>query len=376
MADLLTSVAGKGWRDHPSYGAGQRRITRIAMGIDSLTAGGGTVSSTYRTTFMGALRAKYGNAGYGWSKIDDLLDGAATFTSATCVGITSLDWADAKRVTAAFGGGVYCLSQTTASLFVGLATADPNIVAGSLDFMFTDAGQSFQLLQRGSTGQTITISASNYSLNVPQRVTIPFVYGGSNQSGFALQNVNTNGANYLYVYGKEFHYSNSVAGVDFANLGTSGTKMSDWAGLDETAFTKWLRIVRPDYFLLNGGINDRGSSLTNSYTGMVPTAVTFQRSLETVLRRIQAAIPPCKVMLVIPNETSDMATTALSYMDEIIAGAATAYGHALHDDRAVLGTYAAALAAGYMDGIDGIHPTPSGNSVRGNAYAGRFALAP
>lgn len=373
MSDLMLSTALKGWRDDAVTGVGQRRITRIAMGIDSLTDGGGTISSTYRDTFMTALRAKYGDAGYGWSKINDLLGGAVSYVASSANAIGSLAWNDAKRVISAFGGGVYYYNQSGLSLFSYLATNDEDVVAGSIDFMFTDSGQSFTVRQSASTGQTVTISASNYTLNVPQRITVPFVYNGTNKTGWALEGINTNGANYLYIFAKEFHYTSPI-GVDFVNLGVGGAKMSDWAGLDETAFKRWLRIMRPDYFLLGGGMNDRGSALTNSYVGKVPTALTFQKNLETVLRRIQEAVPTCRVCLIIPNETSDMATTALEYMDEIIKGAALSLGYGYHDDRAVLGTYSAAVAAGYMDGIDGVHPTASGNAARGNAYAARFAL--
>lgn len=374
MADLLLSEALKGWRSSDTLGAQSRRIARIAMGIDSLTDGGGTVSSTYRTAFMSSLRAKYGNAGYGWSKINDLLDGAATFTAASANAITSLAWNDAKRVISAFGGGVYWHNQSGLSLFCGLATIDEDIVAVSIDVMFTDAGQSFTIRQRGSSGQTLTISAANYPLNVPVRLTIPCVYnGGTNLSGIALESINTNGANYLYAFTKEFHYA-APSGVDFVNLGTGGTKVSDWAGLDETAFKRWLRILRPDYFLFGGGMNDRGSGLTDSYTGKVPTALAFQKNLETVLRRIQEAVPMCRVMLIVPNETSDMATTALPYMDEMIKGAALSMGYAYHDDRVVFGDYAASVSAGYMDGVDGVHPTSAGNAARAAAYAGRFSL--
>lgn len=101
---------------------------------------------------------------------------------------------------------------------------------------------------------------------------------------------------------------------------------------------RWLRIIQPDLFMLDTGMNDRGSALSNGnvYADKVPNAVVFAKNLETVLDRVPQSV---KGMLIIPNEPNDVATTGIGYYPDIIKAAATQRGWAWHDDRAVLGNY-------------------------------------
>lgn len=371
---MLSNVGNQIFRA-ATPGKASRAIKRLLMALDSLSDSAG--GSTYRTSFMSALRAKYGDGGLGLSQFGTA-QGGVTFFYGGGFGnaFTSLVWSDAGRLANSFfGAGMYSYNISTGSYAVLYASTDDNeIIAVSVLVRFTAAGQSFKIKQYDAGATQITISSDVYGFSEPVWITVPMqvAFDGSTvRAGIAINDVNTNGANYVYWLAHQFHYADTRAGVDFANLGIGGTKVADWLALDETNFVRNMRLIGPDAIVFNGGMNDRGSGLSTTAT-KTDNASVFAANYGKVLDRIERGAPAATGLLVIPNEPSDVATTGIGLYPSIIKATAQRLGWACHDDRSVLGGYAAANAAGYM--YDAVHPSSTGNALRGAAYAARTAL--
>lgn len=96
------------------------------------------------------------------------------------------------------------------------------------------------------------------------------------------------------------------------------------------------------------------------------TGTQFQTDLNTFFDDLTAASSSTKVILVRPNASSDDATSYLGDYETVLKATAIARRYAYVSDKAVLGTYSEANAAGLM--TDGIHPNAAGNQVRAQSY--------
>lgn len=372
---MLSDTSAKIFRA-ATAGKSGRAIKTVLMGLDSLTDGAG--GSNYRASLMAALRARYGDGGLGVAPFGSTQDGSVSFFSGGGFGsdFAGLAWSDSNRLAnSLFGAGRYSYNISTgAYAAIQAAADDPDIIAVSILVKFTASGQSFLAKQydAGASYQ-VTISSDVVGYGAPVWITVPMQvsYGGAVHAGAAINEVNTNGTNYIYWLAQRWHYADTRAGVDFCNLGIGGTKVSDWAALDEANFVRCMRLLSPAAILLNAGMNDRGSALSTAAAKTL-NAMNYSVALNKIVDRIVAGAPAAPGMLVIPNEPSDVATTGIGLYPSIIKAAAQRVGWACHDDRYVLGAYGAANAAGYM--YDGVHPSSAGNALRGPSYANRMAL--
>lgn len=220
-------LAQQPFAGHASYGSGSFKKRRFLLGNDSLTDGAGSPTSNYRSFLKALLDPKYGDPGIPAGWVDDTAGGLVAFSQTGASGIASLAWNDASRIKAPFGGGRYVLNATANSLNFFVATKDTDIIAVSMWVEFTAAGQSFNIKQASAPGATtlITISGDNYPLNTPVKITFPL--NATYDSGLTVSTINTNGANYIYFWWREFHYATPRAGVELVNVGIGGTKIAD-----------------------------------------------------------------------------------------------------------------------------------------------------
>lgn len=147
--------------------------------------------------------------------------------------------------------------------------------------------------------------------------------------------------------------------MTLSNCGISATFLSQHASLDDAWGRAWIEMLRPDVYILDGGMNDR----------LTDDVALFGRNLNKVVSRWLSA-GTADILLVRPNDSWDAATSYLSHYDNVLVATALARGCAYIDDRAALGNYASAVAAGFM--TDLIHPSPTGNAQRAAAYLAAF----
>lgn len=352
---------------------GASSVKRVALGLDSLTNGSGaTPPATYGIPLSAALRAKYGDAGFGpiiWS--DGRAGGighSANFFAVDNLnpGGSSTAWTDAIKLGSINGCGYYRSAGTGATdaeyVLYNPNTADAfnrgaaeTVTWAMIHFTLRSSGSFFKVRQTNEpAGSAVTIDSTNFLIGSPQVC----VYQYNQSYNQSLQVFQVNGD--VTIDAVETYTGNP--GVTVTNLGLGGISAYEWSLLDDTAQRLWWQQLAFDVVLLNAGMNDR------SFVG--PTA--FGASIEKIVSRIQAC-PKTKILLIRPNDSSDWASTNLQYYDSVLQNIASRRGCGYADNRDVLGSYTAANAAGYMQG-DGVHPTATANQLLGAYHAAKLSL--
>lgn len=342
-----------------------RAILRVAGGLDSLTAGGGTVFSAYQDTFVSRLKSVYGDGGYGVMTFD--LQGFSNLGMTSGFGksggvnyINGLAQSNAIRKIAPAGGGLYTTGAAGAD-FCSFGQPNAQTWFAGYDTVtiwaeLRTTGSLFTLASHlgGSTGPNIVISEANgYPLNTPLRLSWKVRSGdlvGAGLSGITGD---------ISVYAFEATKSGTAGGVTFSNFGIGGQKATEWAQLDDTRQRFWWRTFGFDAFIMNAGMNDRSAS----------SDVVFARALYDCVSRVQDC-PKTRVLLVIPHEPGDIAGAGsnMQRYPQVIESVARTLNCGLIDDRVSMGgNYARSAALGLID-ADSIHPTPAGNSARTISY--------
>jgi len=177
-----------------------------------------------------------------------------------------------------------------------------------------------------------------------------------------LRGVFTSGA--IHVLGA-IAYNSTVKEVTVVNAGWSASKASDWAtGTEAFSPTPVIAAYNPDLVIINLGINDANASV-------VETA--YMAQMQTIINAARTS--GADVLLVIPNacDPAGMGTKLESLSNRIIQ-IATNNSLKYVDLRTTLGTYAEAVAAGYMR--DTLHPNATGYAKIAEAIANAIFPAP
>ena len=327
----------------------QDRI-RIVAGIDSLTDGGGSPSSTWRSTFTPYAKSVLGSGGPGL--INCQRNGDPDYTGFGLGNgmsyITGLAWNNAIRQKSFFGAGLYTTASTNAYFGCGVAD-ETNLLGWRLicELRSDDALFKWRMNSTNenmvSTGDTISV-AGGYAKNVLLDLFRPVTPSVGGVKGISIEGVVGDCTFYA------MEAVRSTPGVTVTNLGLAGTKASDWAQLDDTRMRDFIRLMNADVALLNMGMNDR----------LTDKGYTFGRNLATIVDRFKV-IPATNVILIRPNDASDAASSHLNEYTNVIRGVANSRGCGFMDVRDALGDWATALAAGYSASAD-VHPTPTGNA--------------
>lgn len=345
-----------------------KKTTRIFAGIDSLTDGAnGNAPATYLKPYADALRARYGDAGQGCiPSVLGPMSAAGFSMNAALTPLGASTKANPIALATPCLRGMYSTGAVNTGGFNyapqavdGLAPS--NIVWDSVRiyFILRSAGSSFRVKQSNLTdGQGVVVSDADFAVGVPQVMTYyaQAALGGN-------QTLTVNGVNGDVTWVAVEFLNSALGGVTVSNFGLGGVQTAEWAAMDDTINRAWWRLLRPDVFILKGGMNDRASR----------SALQYAKDIETVTQRILAN-GKTKVLLVRCNDANDWATTNQANYDKVLRSIAQSYGCAYLDERDIIGNYAAALAAGYMDGVDGIHPANLGKTTLGNGYAARTML--
>lgn len=324
----------------------QRKHVRVLAGIDSLTAGGGSPWSSMIPDLATALKTAMGDGGVGLQFFDVLSAGyyAAAGSGGSLSNFIVADpaWDSGPRSHSLCGRGV---AFTAAS--GGSAGLDPGLAWDFCRIFFElGAGGSFSAVNGGAGALGVSVSGATHPTGALCSVDIQSAAGNTAVAVYSLTGAVT-------LFGAEF--INASGGVTVSNCGLSGSSLSQHASLDNGWARQWAAMLRPDVYMLNGGMNDRASATPARYSFLV----------NEVVDRWQSA--GAGVLLVRPNDSSDAGSSYLAEYDRVLKATAALRGCAFIDDRDALGAYAAANAAGYMS--DTVHPSATGNALRGAAYA-------
>lgn len=358
-----------------------RARKRIVVGLDSLGNSGGLpgLADGLRAHFY----ARLGDGGIGLTPLDHAtaatsFAGGEFSLSAGFSNVATLDWSHASRLRAPFGRGLLCansaVSEAESSDYLLLSGVSTTVTAVDLYFEWSKAGQSFRLRQWPTEvlSSGVEVSQSAYpQLGVVHKITFLLDVGGVQAAkGFNIESVVCRDEP-VFFWAVEFHEpQDGVGGVQVIDVGTPSAKAADWSGLDDDRMRAWMRLLAPDVFVLNAGVNDRGASPQTDVAARANAAV-YSHHLGRIISRLQASARTA-VALVRPLDPEDAATTGIRFYDRILRSAAWAHGCAYLDERDTLGDYAAANAAGYMS-TDGVHPSTIGNARRWAALADKLA---
>jgi len=358
-----------------------RSRQRVVVGLDSLGSSGGQPGFT--DNLRSLLTASLGDAGPGLLPLDHetialRLSGGDYAVSAGFTNIATLPWSDARRRRSLFGKGLFCLNVATDELassdYLLLSGPASDVHAVDLYFEWTAPGQSFRLRQWPTEvlDNAMLVRQADYpELGVVHKLTflldIGGVYAGK---GINIERIVCSGEP-LYFWAVEMHGPGTGRdGAQVLDIGTPSAAARDWANLDDARMRMWADLLQADVFILNAGMNDRGSSPQTDVEAR-RNAAEFSQSLHRIVDRLQSCART-RLLLARPLDPADAATTGLRYYDAVVKAAAWARGCAFFDQRDALGDFATADAAGDMSG-DGVHPSAAGNARLAAACAGRLA---
>jgi len=328
-------------------GGVQRRHFRVFAGLDSLSSGGGSPSSSMLPALQEGLSDRLGNGGLGLRGFDVLSTGFYTNGGSGGGTVTSFISADPAWDTGARSHSMNGRGVIFEGVTGGGCGLDPG-VAWDIVRVYFELGTSgtFGIVNTGDGATGQSVNGTTHELNKIQTVDIAAFAGGT---GIAIYNIGGTVTFYMA------EFLNADGGVIVNNVGLSGSTLAQHLSLDADYQEQWAKLFRPDVFLLNTGMNDRNSATGAAFSGMV----------NTYLDRWQ---DHCKdVLLVRCNQSSDYGTSYLADYTTVLKATAALRGCAFIDDTDILGVYADAVTAGYMS--DTIHPSETGNNLRGAAYS-------
>lgn len=322
-----------------------QRHVRVLAGIDSLTAGGGNPVSSYIPSLTSRLKRRLGDCGPGLVWFDALQPGfynGATSGTVTPFLVGNPAWDSGPRSHSLCG-----LGTSYVGVAGGFAGLDPAATWDRCRVYFElGAGGSFGVVSAGDGATGASVDGTRYPTG--ELCAVDIYQDGAPSTGIAVFSIAGN----VVLFGADF--LRDGGGATLSNCGISGTYLSQHASLDDAWGRKWMEMLRPDVYLLNGGMNDRVTLDDGGYGHLIDKLVGRWQSGGT------------DVMLVRPNDSSDAGSTFLARYDRVLKGVALARGCGFLDDRDALGAYAAAVAAGFM--ADTVHPNATGNSRRAAAY--------
>jgi len=375
------AAAASGFADPFAGPFSGRARKRVVVGLDSLGSSGGQPGFT--DNLRSLLTASWGDAGPGLLPLDHetialRMAGGDYAVSSGFTNIAALPWSDAKRRRSLFGKGLFCLNAATDELatsdYLLLSGPSSDVHAVDLYFEWTAPGQSFRLRQWPTEvlENAVLVRQADYpELGVVHKLTLLLDIGGAYAGkGINIERIVCCGEA-LYFWAVEMHGAGvGHDGVQVLDIGTPSAAARDWASLDDARMRMWAGLLQADVFILNAGMNDRGSPPQTDVEAR-RNAADFSQSLRRIIDRLQSC-PRTRLLLTRPPDPADTAATGIRYHDAVLKSAAWAHGCAFFDERDALGDFAAAGAAGYMSG-DGVHPSTSGNARRATAFAAKLA---
>lgn len=352
---LYNTAAGKKWLDNVVENQRDGRATNIVCAIDSLTA-----TESYLTEARDMLQGYMGDGGLGFVAFNN--------TMTTEEGVSFGAGAGSQQTNVQFAAGTDSIYNP--SLYSLLFTAAVNSIMSFDDKLHEFDAATMIYLKKPSGG---TVNFRDQLLPTTGNITIATanatkVMGFTTRQGWP---VNTKSNKLQGVVNGDVqlmgvNLTRGTTGVRLHRVAQPGSKISQLALVDDTAYQDVLKNIGCDLYILLAGMNDTAD-----------TADVYDTNMRAVLDNVKAANPKAAILLLAMNETDTPSKniTLQTYIDKY-QQLAVDYDCMIWDERLVLGSYAQALAAGWMK--DGTHPNDAGNSLRAKAivnFLGGTALS-
>ena len=202
----------------------------------------------------------------------------------------------------------------------------------------------------GATVYTVDTHGDDYDLGT-------FDLNGNSAGANGKIVINNVTDNEVIIFGV-FCTSNK-GGLIFTKLGKGGERFKLHANLDATFREKWLDILKPDYFLFNGGTNDEKEVQADEYKTLV------EKYLAAFIKK------DVKVTCISPNNMDNL--TYLPSYAPVLKEFAKNNKCSYVNHGNILGIYEDASARGLQ--LDGCHPNNFGNEILANFWLNRFGLS-
>ncbi|TXN20174.1 putative Ig domain-containing protein, partial [Methylobacterium sp. WL9] len=321
--------------------------------IDSLTAG--FAGSNYAQSFTAHLRGLYGDGGGGYQAFTNNPPTGAGRIAAASAGVSYLAGPTASPGLEQYsinGQGINVAAASASDRFVW----DPNAAwdTATLYYLQQPGGGKLTLQGAGAAAPVTVDTAGALGL---RSVVVHSDRGQSNDQ-ITVQGMTGR----VTLFGADFR--TDTDGASFSNVAIPGTSLTNWSNLNTSFRQSWFGALAPEAYLLDAGMNDRG----------VLFGASYQTRIAGILNNFAAASPRTDILLIGPNDIGSSGQVYLDNYRAILAQEAANRGLLYVDDKAVLGSYATASAAGRM--ADLIHPNATGNALRAGAYLRALGFDP
>ena len=333
-------------------------FTIVAAGIDSLTDG--TVTS-WRTYFAQNVRGGLGDGGPGWLSVTSPGGGGNKVTN------------EGARLTLTGNLVPFNIASPDARLSIDGYGASTAAAAAGTGFSLRPAtywkqARLYYLKQPGGG----TMRCGNGSIAVASGTLIDTAATANDLGAVDIFYAAAAGGDSfgcgamtgkIAVYGALVTLDRGLVMADWAG---SGRQLQEVAAQDSTMRRKWFAAIKPDFYLLNGGINDDCH---------MRSATLFEADLRMIVGDIAAASSATKQIMVQPNDKQNDDPGGILCADYVAARMRVAAdtGYPFADIRSIFGTYPQANAAGLME--DTTHPNGQGNRLIGAFLAKATGLA-
>jgi len=306
----------------------------ILAGIDSLTNGrlNGTTKSRYLDDFIPAVQKKYGDGGPGYVPFD-----TRYFNQEGGRLIYTPNLREINNIPHTMYPATY--SFDFKGLYTNFGRSDSIKVRFNHSWTY---GKLFYLKQLG--GGTFKVGYSNdRTLRVstggrPGLGVVELPIHDKDQPLF-IKNIHGRVA----LFGGYFY---NPTGVVVSRVGQGGDRLEWFAGLNQNQQREWIRVLKPDLFIFNGGMNDRHHL----------SAEQYETALEKYLSPFRKA--HCSIIVSIPNAIHGDQRRLNQYADQLRLYS-NKYHTGLFSYKDVLGgSFEEANKKGYMG--DYIHPSAKG----------------
>ncbi|RWC04211.1 MAG: SGNH/GDSL hydrolase family protein [Mesorhizobium sp.] len=290
------------------------------------------------------LVADYGDAGGGWTGFGVTGSGGLNGNARTTYGYSrSGTWTDDEYAESVSPDISHITSTTAGSKVTVTGPALPVLSLSKLFWIGTangvvryrwNGGAWTSLNVQGTVGGLETADLAGLPASGAWTLEIEVVSGTCSLAGIDLRA--------------------TANGVRVHKLGASGSRANHWSDVDATKWRSGLALLNPRLCVICLGVNDKANDIAPA---------TYATNLGTIIDRIQAEIPSCDIMVMMPCETASTETYTMSQYAYEAAKVAAQQGVAWLDLQYVFGD----AVAIYEDGSDrswlasdGIHPTDDG----------------
>ncbi len=325
----------------------------IIAGVDSLTL---STYSDYLDFLITDLKSEYSDGGPGFFPLDYTnqqyygfsfsFDSSGTQLGGTFTTVPAIYSINSFAVTWQGASNGWFTIQPTPAGARGPSFSNQPIYPQTYDY-----ARHFYLQQPGggtfifNTGGSLASNA--VTVNTNGTLNIEYVELPGNPANNAVSCTAITGN--VCFFGDLFY---NKTGVMVNCIGWPGSHvMGAWSALNATTWARWMQLLRPNYWLLNGGRNDSGSGVSGGQ-------LTYYYN--SLINEIHNGWPGCNVLQIVPNRDADPDTYIEQYKELFINNWENGLAGFIDNDVA-MGTYEQSVTWVEMTASSNPHPVYYGS---------------